>query len=1008
MLIKRVSLHNVKSYEQATVRFQPGINFVCGENGAGKTTIIEAIGYCLFGHQPYNLSAFLRNGRGKARIEVVFTARDGCDYQVTREFDANKAKSPRVSDGAGNFIDLHGNADYDAWFRSTAGLEPDMAPRHLFEQVLGVSQGTFAAPFLQTASVRRQVFDALFRVNSFRTAHERTLPGANALRDRITALTKDEALLAQRLEPIPQLERELAELRSTAAAVETDLGTAKAALAASERAATELRRLADEVAEAEKELIVREREAVAALDRQTRLEQEIGRCREAQARAEAARPGHELYLELTAALVSCQARIDQQLAVEQALQSAEKLYADLVARCEQGEAALRKRRAELTAQREELAARMAAAERDQAAAETRLAASEQPRTSLKAASAAREELARVIRAAAVAMGQAATAADRMRALDERLGELAGKLAARERLSALAATLPAREEALRLAQGELVRIRERRELLQKNVDVAAAGLCPFLAVECASVTSGLGERFEALLAELGEREEDAEARLAAAAEALGEATAAGRELAALETAAGELRRLTEERAQLLRVVAGAAAAIAGASEPLRSLADALAAVAASWSSVGQPTSGEDLLAAAAACRAAAEAVAAAGEQPPADAAVADSLRHLQSALESAERRAADAIGTVSDALALTVKEASGAVRGAAAAVAELKRQEESLARAETALAAQQTELAALEQRRSAAAAQCDELRQRVAAYGDPRAEAARLRAQQAAHATAHETFIRCQPDAERLPDLLGEAEAAAASVAILQRERETLAERVRLLRQRFDPERLALAEQEVRTQHARAAGLAQQLADLRIREEALGKQLTELLALRAERARVAAELTRHRTALTLLETARQILNSAGEPVAEHFRRQVTADADRIQRKVSGETAALVWDRDYEVALVDGVGATARRRVFAQLSGGEQMTVALALRIALLRFLSPIRIGFFDEPTVNLDAGRRTNLASMLRSLAGEVGQLFLISHDDTFDSITENVTYLQKTADGTVVREEIGR
>lgn len=1016
MLIKRVSLRNIKSYEEATIQFQPGINFVCGENGAGKTTIIEAIGYCLFGHQPYNLGAFLRNGRGKGSIEVVFTARDGCDYQVTREFDANKAKSPRVSDGAGNVIDLHGNADYDAWFRATAGLDPDMAPKHLFEQVLGVSQGTFAAPFLQSAGVRRQVFDALFRVNSFRTAHDRALPGVNALRDRIVALEKEDALIAQRLEPVPALERELTELRGNAAAVEADLASTRAALAVNEREAAELKRLADEAAAAEKQLIALERETAAALDRQTRLSQEIARCREAHEKVEAARAGHELYLALAAELAACEARVNQLLTAERALQSAEKQLADLTARCEQGEAAYRQRDGELALQRDDLAARTAAAEREQAAAEARLVALDRPRAGLKAASAAKDALGQVVRAIGVAAGQAAAAVERIGALEERASELAGRLAARERLSALAATLPAREEALRAAQGELARLRERRELLRQNRETAVNGRCPFLDVECAAIADGLGARFEALIADLEARERTAEARVAAAADELGEAVAAGRELAALETAAAEFSRLSDERAQLSKDIAAAAAGVAKAAGPLTALADALAAAAASWSAWtgadGSEGDGQDsaagLLAAAAACRRAADSSAAIGRAARDDAALAEELRRAQSELESAERRAADALAAVNEALVRAAGEAAGAARGAATAVAELRLQREALARAEAALAAQRAELDALEKRRTAAAAQCDELRRRIAAQGDPRGEAARLRERQASHAPAHEAFIRHQPDAERLPGLLNEAEVAAGSLAALQRERTAVSERLNLLRQQFDPARLARVEQELRAQHARAAGLAQQLTDLRAREHSLVKQLSELAELRAQRARVADELARHRTALNLLEAARQVLNSAGEPVAEHFRRQVAADADRIQRKVSGDAAALVWDRDYEVTLVDAAGSAQRRRVFAQLSGGEQMTVALALRIALLRFLSPIRIGFFDEPTVNLDAGRRSNLASMLRSLAGEVGQLFLISHDDTFDSITENVTYLQKTAGGTVVREEAVR
>ena len=50
-----------------------------------------------------------------------------------------------------------------------------------------------------------------------------------------------------------------------------------------------------------------------------------------------------------------------------------------------------------------------------------------------------------------------------------------------------------------------------------------------------------------------------------------------------------------------------------------------------------------------------------------------------------------------------------------------------------------------------------------------------------------------------------------------------------------------------------------------------------------------------------------------------------------------------------------------RSFINLSGGEQMVAALSVRLALLKQLSDIRVAFFDEPTVNMDAERRERLA-----------------------------------------------
>ncbi|MBK9156001.1 MAG: hypothetical protein IPM25_17620 [Chloracidobacterium sp.] len=65
----------------------------------------------------------------------------------------------------------------------------------------------------------------------------------------------------------------------------------------------------------------------------------------------------------------------------------------------------------------------------------------------------------------------------------------------------------------------------------------------------------------------------------------------------------------------------------------------------------------------------------------------------------------------------------------------------------------------------------------------------------------------------------------------------------------------------------------------------------------------------------------------------------------------------------------------------------MAAALAVRLAILKQLSDIRIAFFDEPTANMDAERRENLAAV-----GQIrhfDQLFVISHDDTFEGYLDN-------------------
>jgi len=70
----------------------------------------------------------------------------------------------------------------------------------------------------------------------------------------------------------------------------------------------------------------------------------------------------------------------------------------------------------------------------------------------------------------------------------------------------------------------------------------------------------------------------------------------------------------------------------------------------------------------------------------------------------------------------------------------------------------------------------------------------------------------------------------------------------------------------------------------------------------------------------------------------------------------------------------------------------MAAALSVRLALLKQLTDIRIAFFDEPTANMDAERRENLAMQISRISN-FDQLFVISHDETFDNFVDHVIAL---------------
>lgn len=140
----------------------------------------------------------------------------------------------------------------------------------------------------------------------------------------------------------------------------------------------------------------------------------------------------------------------------------------------------------------------------------------------------------------------------------------------------------------------------------------------------------------------------------------------------------------------------------------------------------------------------------------------------------------------------------------------------------------------------------------------------------------------------------------------------------------------------------------------------------------------------------VEFARDILKQAGPVVARAYITRISQAANRLYQEITGNPLSdLRWEEDYEVLLEEG----GRIRPFNNLSGGEQMVAALALRLALLKEVSDVNVAFFDEPTNNMDEERRRNLAEQIRLIRG-FRQLFVISHDDTFERVTDNVVRLE--------------
>ena len=208
---------------------------------------------------------------------------------------------------------------------------------------------------------------------------------------------------------------------------------------------------------------------------------------------------------------------------------------------------------------------------------------------------------------------------------------------------------------------------------------------------------------------------------------------------------------------------------------------------------------------------------------------------------------------------------------------------------------------------------------------------------------------------------------------------------------FDPAAAATLEATYGTVKSEADQLAGSLPQQQQRLADLNQQITGLEAIAQRRDRAQQQLQAQEKARRFINFARKAYNEAGPRITEQYVRSVSQQADRLFRDLLNRpNVALQWTRDYEILVQDGPN----QRRFINLSGGEQMCAALAVRLALLKVLADVDIAFFDEPTTNMDRPRRQGLAEAIGRIK-TFQQLFVISHDDTFEQLTENVIMVER-------------
>lgn len=144
-MLEAISISNFALIDKLTIEFEPGLNILTGETGAGKSIIIDALGMAL-GERAS--SDFLRTGAESARVEAVFALESGSrplltlteagiphdDYRIilVRELNASGRNYSRINghlvtttqlkEIAQQLVDIHGQHQHQSLLHPSTHL----------------------------------------------------------------------------------------------------------------------------------------------------------------------------------------------------------------------------------------------------------------------------------------------------------------------------------------------------------------------------------------------------------------------------------------------------------------------------------------------------------------------------------------------------------------------------------------------------------------------------------------------------------------------------------------------------------------------------------------------------------------------------------------------------------------------------------------------------------------------------------------------------------------------
>ncbi len=199
-MLRFLSVRNLAVIDRLEIEFEPGLNVLTGETGAGKSILVGAVGLLVGGRASADL---VRTGEETAAVEAIFETTTGIEVIVRREVSAQGrsrasvdgalATSAALRDLCAPLVDLHGQHDHQLLLDPAAHLD-------------------LLDAFAEVDAERSAVATAFAGLTEIRSERERLLTGEREKAARAEFITFQLAEI-DRVSPKPAEDEELSAAR---------------------------------------------------------------------------------------------------------------------------------------------------------------------------------------------------------------------------------------------------------------------------------------------------------------------------------------------------------------------------------------------------------------------------------------------------------------------------------------------------------------------------------------------------------------------------------------------------------------------------------------------------------------------------------------------------------------------------------------------------------------------------------------------------------------------------